>query len=196
MNRPRRKCNITKKEAVVTVAASPAHSEEDDDGDEYEYVDQPEMSSKKRKTRRKSNAKKPKALRGKLAAFKDMPLDIFYEIMLNLSPLDILHLTRLSKPLRLLLTRKSARHIWAAARRNVWLAARRNVPHPALLPLPECPGDMSEMGYAALLFERNCHMCESTRAQKVDYALRMRFCSRCLVAQYALISRRIGLWIG
>ncbi|KII83892.1 hypothetical protein PLICRDRAFT_430736 [Plicaturopsis crispa FD-325 SS-3] len=107
--------------------------------------------------------------RGRLAVLMDMPLDIFYEIMFRLTPLDILHFSRLSHHMRALFTSKSARHIWLAARHNI-------------AGLPECPGDMSEMQYASLLFEKNCHTCHSKQAQKVDYALRLRFCAQCLAA--------------
>ena len=60
-----------------------------------------------------------------------------------LYPLDIIHLSRTSKPLRSLLMSKSSRPIWTTALGNVF-------------ELPPCPTDMSEPLYAALVFDHHC----------------------------------------
>ncbi|OBZ75173.1 hypothetical protein A0H81_04815 [Grifola frondosa] len=89
-----------------------------------------------------------------------MPMDIFFEVMSKLKPLDILHLSRVSKDFRSMLMSKTAKHIWKAA--------RLNIPD-----FPDCPPDLPEPRYATLVFERYCDGCGVGRASKVDYSLRM-----------------------
>lgn len=142
---------------------------------------------------------------GKLAHLKNMTLDIFFEVSSNfvlycvtityvhrwqitshLQPMDILQLSRVSKQFRSMFASKNSRHIWVAAKRN--LAA----------PMPECPADLSEPQYISLMFEHHCQVhfivvsvpgarrltglsqaCGKNRAQKTDFALRVRFCGHC-----------------
>ncbi|EIW52750.1 uncharacterized protein TRAVEDRAFT_90169, partial [Trametes versicolor FP-101664 SS1] len=80
---------------------------------------------------------------GRLDLLMRAPVDIFYEIVSHLHPLDLINVARTSKPLRtLLMTRKS---------RSVWRSCLGNVRG-----LPPCPDEMNEPAYAALLFERIC----------------------------------------
>jgi hypothetical protein len=100
---------------------------------------------------------------GKLAQLVDMPLDVFFEahlfwsrryipdadaallqITAHLDPLDILHLSRISKHFRSTFGSKNSRHIWIAARRNV--------------AMPGCPLDLTEPQYASLMFEQTCQV--------------------------------------
>ena len=93
-----------------------------------------------------------------------MPLDVFFEvsrsqasatscaltngctpkIASHLMPIDIFHLSHVSKQMRTMLLSRTARFVWEAARENV---------DP---PLPECPEDMSEPMYAYLVFGKYC----------------------------------------
>ncbi|KAG6894358.1 hypothetical protein C0992_006459 [Termitomyces sp. T32_za158] len=95
-------------------------------------------SEKATKAKRKSLPKvkepKPKRAvrgrRGKLEQITRLPLDILFEIFSLLDPIDILNLSRTSKPLRAILMRRSSIYVWRNAR------ARFDG-------LPECPSDMS-----------------------------------------------------
>ena len=60
-----------------------------------------------------------------------------------LYPLDIIHLSRTSKPFRSLLMSKNSRPIWTTALSNV-------------VGLPPCPTDMYEPLYAVLVFDHHC----------------------------------------
>src|SRR5882762_4357344 len=66
------------------------------------------------------------------------------QITAQLEPLDILHLSRVSKHFRLTFASKHSRHIWVAARQNI--------------SMPECPSDLTEPQYAALIFEPTCQV--------------------------------------
>ncbi|KAI9056904.1 hypothetical protein FKP32DRAFT_1682052 [Trametes sanguinea] len=104
---------------------------------------------------------------GKLARVLNVPLDVFYEIMSHLHPVDLLQLARTSKELREHLLSRNSRHLWIAARRNV---------EP---PLPDCPHDLSEPHLAHLVFERTCDACGVGRSVNVDYAVAVRLCRAC-----------------
>ncbi|KAK4700978.1 kinetochore protein Nuf2, partial [Phenoliferia sp. Uapishka_3] len=162
-----------------------------DDGSDgaYEEEEVPVASTskaKKRKAPRKSKAdsddedtslavvaKKPKRVAGKgsrtlgrLSAFNDMPMDILAEICSHLEPLALLYMSRTTRSIRQLLTSKNSRSLWIGARENVML--------PDLV-----ASDVSEPAYASLVYERNCMVCGKSRAQKVSYTLRARYCQPC-----------------
>ncbi|KAG8900727.1 hypothetical protein FRC00_011610 [Tulasnella sp. 408] len=73
-----------------------------------------------------------------------LPLDVVYEILGLLTPLDLLRLARTTKALRSYLMSKRSLIAWKAAR-----AA-------ATPPVPICPKDMSEPQLAVLLFTEEC----------------------------------------
>ncbi|KAM5540152.1 hypothetical protein V8D89_006292 [Ganoderma adspersum] len=98
--------------------------------------------------------------------FTDLPLDVFLEVSPHLYPLDIINLSRTSKPLRSLLLSKCSRPIWTTALAKV-------------VELPPRPHDMSEPLYAALVFDCRCFACGVNNAFSVDYALRVRMCKEC-----------------
>ncbi|KAF9467656.1 hypothetical protein BDZ94DRAFT_973698 [Collybia nuda] len=100
-----------------------------------------------------------------LVRLMDFPMDVFLEIATNLEPIDILHFSRVSKHFRSLLNPKNSRYVWIAARRNIE-------------GLPDCPPDLTEAQYASLMFENICRAC-GVKTVKVDYCLRLRFCSPC-----------------
>ncbi|KAH9857686.1 hypothetical protein C2E23DRAFT_928193 [Lenzites betulinus] len=104
---------------------------------------------------------------GKLTEVLNMPLDVFFECISHLKPIDVLQLARTSKELRGMLMSRSSRHIWIAARKNV-------VPR-----LPDCPDYLSEAQYAHLVFERTCDACGVNKSVNVDYAIPGRFCGAC-----------------
>ncbi|KAI0684347.1 hypothetical protein C8Q76DRAFT_314579 [Earliella scabrosa] len=103
---------------------------------------------------------------GKLKDLMNVPLEIFYEVVTWLEPLDLLHLARTSKELRALLMSKGNSRLWKAARRN----------KPGL---PDCPPHLSEPRYAASLFDHHCFTCGSERTRRVSHSLALRFCVPC-----------------
>lgn len=70
------------------------------------------------------------------------------QIFAYMTPVDLLNLSRTSKPFRtLLISRESV---------PLWKASRKNVPG-----LPDCPPFLSEPAYANLCFDSHCHVCGS-----------------------------------
>lgn len=115
----------------------------------------------------KSKGKGKGRTAGKLARLTNMPLDIFFEVSIpqiymqnniiftqtlflqiasRLMPIDLLHLSMVSKEFRLTFASQRSRHIWMAARKRV-------------VNLPDCPFDLNEPQYAALVFGRHCQVC-------------------------------------
>lgn len=103
---------------------------------------------------------------GKLARLLEMPVDIFCEISQHLKPIDLIQLSRSSKSFNHMLTSRSSKSIWRAARG-------------AFPDLPDCPSDLSEPGYAKLVFLKECHECSVNRVMKADFELRTRLCRHC-----------------
>ena len=64
------------------------------------------------------------------------------QVASHLHPRDILHLARATKHFNGMLMSKDSRPVWRAAFQNV--------------DAPECPNDLSEPLYAALLYDRTC----------------------------------------
>ncbi|KAI1783155.1 hypothetical protein LXA43DRAFT_1047721 [Ganoderma leucocontextum] len=93
------------------------------------------------------------------------------QILSHLPPLDVLRMARASMAFRKMLMSRTSRHIWIASRRN------------AVPPLPECPNNLSEPRYAAVLFERTCQNCGASRSMNVDYAVFVRLCDNCWMAR-------------
>ena len=56
--------------------------------------------------------------KGELECLKEMPVDIILEIFGNLDPIDLLHLSRISKGLRDMLTSSNAIYLWHLVRPN------------------------------------------------------------------------------
>lgn len=81
-------------------------------------------------------------------------------------PHTLLNMSRVSKRMRQIFASRSAAPIWQAARRNVGLPDLK-------------AGDMNEMQYASLVYDRNCHLCGRGRSVMVDYCLRVRWCKAC-----------------
>ncbi|KAH7926673.1 hypothetical protein BV22DRAFT_1062539 [Leucogyrophana mollusca] len=109
--------------------------------------------------------KQVKGRRGKLAMFPTMNLDILFEILTYLSPIDLLHLARTSKVFRRMLISKSSAFLWRSARQNI-------------TGLPNCPPELSEPQYAALAFEGLCSGC-GKKSQNIMWQFRVRLCIEC-----------------
>ncbi|KAK7063931.1 F-box domain-containing protein [Favolaschia claudopus] len=157
--------------------------------------DPPAESSKRRTTRtltkkRKSDpadapsAPAPKRARGpkkgRLAGLLNIPLDILFEILGNLHPLDLLRLSRTSKDFRQLLMQKSSRHIWRSSLNTVD-------------GMPPCPPNMNEPQWISLAFDAVCQVCHKI-ARKVDWGLFIRICGKC--AKSSLQHHFLGIGMG
>lgn len=68
------------------------------------------------------------------------------KVFAHLRPVDLLNLSRSSKPFRRLLTSRDSVPLWKASR-------TRNVAG-----LPDCPSFISEPAYANLCFDSHCHV--------------------------------------
>ncbi|KAF7976685.1 hypothetical protein HWV62_5826 [Athelia sp. TMB] len=94
--------------------------------------------------RKQVSKSKAKGKARKLEGIVIMPLDVLFEILSYLHPLDILHLSRTTKAFRRVLMNKTHASVWKAARENV-----RNY--------PECFPDMNEVQMARLAFDTHCY---------------------------------------
>ncbi|KAG8733091.1 hypothetical protein FRC12_018983 [Ceratobasidium sp. 428] len=103
-------------------------------------------------------------VRGKssqVVRFEDVPIGIFIKIASHLEPVDIILLARLNKSFRNFLMRQSSVEVWRRSMENV-------------LGLPDCPSDMSEPCYLALVFLTTCTSCGEARKTEMNEVLRVR----------------------
>ncbi|KAL0577161.1 hypothetical protein V5O48_004838 [Marasmius crinis-equi] len=100
-----------------------------------------------------------------LHRFKEMPLEIIYEIFCLVAPHDLLRLTRTSKALRKILMSKSSLFVWKASRESA------GVPAPM--------STMSEPAFARLLFDQHCHFCLTAVVRGILWELMVRCCREC-----------------
>ncbi|CAE6460771.1 unnamed protein product [Rhizoctonia solani] len=134
-------------------------------------------------TRAPGRKKQVRNNHGLLDGLMNMPIDIFTEvsgvdaslaytaltiseITSHLLPIDIITLSRLNKFFRNALMHRSLIHIWHGSMRNV----------PGL---PDCPADMSEPSYLALVFLKTCTKCGDSARGKPEGELRVRLCEMC-----------------
>ncbi|KAF6746721.1 hypothetical protein DFP72DRAFT_620029 [Ephemerocybe angulata] len=120
----------------------------------------------------------PKRRRGKdLSLLPTMPLDILFEILGQLSPRDLLILTRTNTLFRKTLLEKNAQCVWVSAR--------------GFHGVPEPPSDFSERRWAGLLYSNHCQVkgCGTPGVRKVDWFLRKRICTQCKKDRYMVHSK-------
>ncbi|KAF8991145.1 hypothetical protein BDQ17DRAFT_1371125 [Cyathus striatus] len=144
------------------------------------FIDQPSARKKQKSKGSSLIVKETKAgrkvcgKRGVLRDFAEMPLDILFEIFSRLGPLDLVNLTRTTKPLRKLLLEKSATCVWKDAHGNV----------PGM---PGCLEDMSEQAYICLVLESHCQRFLG-RTAHICWEFRLRICNKCLMADGRFIN--------
>ncbi|KAL1696479.1 hypothetical protein GGG16DRAFT_43210 [Schizophyllum commune] len=110
---------------------------------------------------------------GKLAAFKELPVDVLYEILLLLNPQDLLAFARTSKWLQSILGDPDCHFVWKAVRERIGYPAPREARY--------------EYWWASLLFGRKiCQICGSSPVKNIDWYLLKRVCTRCKDEQYVL----------
>ncbi|KAG9124647.1 hypothetical protein FRC07_010799 [Ceratobasidium sp. 392] len=110
--------------------------------------------------------KQVKSKSTRVVGLADMPIKILTQIASNLEPIDVIFLARLNKHFRNLLMKRSSIDIWRGSMENV-------------LGLPECPPDMSEPRYLALVFLKTCTSCGKAGKTEIDEVLRVRLCGSC-----------------
>ncbi|BGP13071.1 hypothetical protein JCM10213_000925 [Rhodosporidiobolus nylandii] len=139
-----------------------------DDDDDDEPAQPVKKKARKAAPKGKGTGKGKLAKRdeGKLKKLLELPVDILIEMAGHLDPLTLLYFTRVSKSFRAIFTSRSSMSAWLSARKNV--------------ELPDLEAeDVSEMAYAALMFEKVCNVCGKARAGVVDFQLFKRFCKGC-----------------
>ncbi|KAL5520406.1 hypothetical protein ACEPAG_9630 [Sanghuangporus baumii] len=102
---------------------------------------------------------------GKLSLIMSLPIDVLYEITLNLKPLDLLYLSRTSRSLYGVFMARSSRHVWIMCENR--------------MQMPPCPSNLNEPQYASLYFEKTCQACGYREAKNVIDSLLIRLCQRC-----------------
>ncbi|KAI0789472.1 hypothetical protein C8Q75DRAFT_807106 [Abortiporus biennis] len=133
-------------------------------------------AKKKRKVFNVSTPSIPADSNGMLV---EMPLDILFEIFVELQPQDLLALSRTTKGFRRLLINKSSIRFWKATFENVEFT------------LPPCFPGMNELQFVNLLYSSHCHNCSDGDVNTTVYwGFRARYCDRC--KHTAL--RRIEKW--
>ncbi|KAM5531188.1 hypothetical protein V8D89_015158 [Ganoderma adspersum] len=136
---------------------------------------------KRRKTSGVPNAGKSKLT--SLSSLLDLSIDILFEIFSQLSPLDLIRVTRTSKSFRKLLLDRNTSTVWIAAR-------ERAFPN-----YPEPPDSVSEPFWANLVFgEATCENCSTKNVRRVMFEWRCRLCTSCLKASTMRESRILELW--
>ncbi|KAJ7141460.1 hypothetical protein C8R44DRAFT_247395 [Mycena epipterygia] len=120
-----------------------------------------------------SSRTRPSLLLKGNGSFLDLPLDILFETLKLLHPLDLLFLSRTNKALReFLLDRNNASAIWRAS-----FESAEDSP-------PKCPPYTCEPQWARLLYEEVCHVCLSTlehdfQSDPIWWEFGGRYCDEC-----------------
>ncbi|KAF9476663.1 hypothetical protein BDN70DRAFT_882128 [Pholiota conissans] len=100
-----------------------------------------------------------------LSLLLNMPLDVLFEILGQLTPKDLLNVSRTNKVFHKTLLSRSAKSVWKCALRNEGVT--------------ECPNDLIEPQWARLLFGTSCESCGTTNVLNVDFYIRRRICNGC-----------------
>ncbi|KIJ60678.1 hypothetical protein HYDPIDRAFT_32099 [Hydnomerulius pinastri MD-312] len=119
-------------------------------------------------TQAKEVTRRPRQ-RGRLEMLPELNLDVLFQILGFLHPLDLLNLARTTTAFRQLLMRKSSAFIWKTARSQIG-------------GFPDCPSDLSEPQYANLAFYPHCYGCGNT-VPTIHWRLRLRYCPACRKAE-------------
>ncbi|KXN91510.1 hypothetical protein AN958_00772 [Leucoagaricus sp. SymC.cos] len=128
-----------------------------------------------------------KGRRGHLQLMTEMPMDVLFEILSSLEPIDLLHLSWASKALHSIVMGKSARYLWERA-----FEALCASPHPP----PQCPSDITLAQYTKLLFDKRCMECNSPHGSHVIWPHRLRVCANCLEgSRFTVLTSPYRYWM-
>ncbi|KAG8964441.1 hypothetical protein FRC05_003815 [Tulasnella sp. 425] len=141
---------------------------------DHEYTPKPKR--KRAKTARSARVSGKSTNHLKEDRFTSLPLDVVYEILAFLAPLDLLNLARTNKALR--------NHLMSKRSRGAWKAARAATEPPVSI----CPKAMSEPQLAVLLFTKDCTVCGKPLkgSQRTWWILHLRACSPCFRSKVIL----------
>ncbi|KAG7085467.1 hypothetical protein E1B28_003028 [Marasmius oreades] len=132
---------------------------------ESEKQDDPNYAPSKpkypRRKKRKTSDSEPWRL-----GFLELPVDVFLEIAKELTPPDLLNLSRTNKSLR--------NHLMSRQNHVLWRESLANIPD-----LPALPPGMTEPSYVNLLFSTKCHLCSSGHSSPY-WECRLRCCTKCI----------------
>ncbi|KIP06012.1 hypothetical protein PHLGIDRAFT_36159 [Phlebiopsis gigantea 11061_1 CR5-6] len=145
-----------KRKRAQTYDSPPSSEDENYKPEDEKY--QPEPAVKK--------VKRTRGKRGNLANFLSMPLDVVYEVLLCLDPMDLLNLARTSKDFRRLLMSQNSAHVWKTVIQDAD-------------DIPDCPADLSPPSFVHLLYQSICHNCGRGPCEKIYWECRARYCNRC-----------------
>ncbi|TRM61385.1 hypothetical protein BD626DRAFT_502350 [Schizophyllum amplum] len=106
-----------------------------------------------------------------LSRLPSLPLDILYEILASLHPLDLLHLSRTTKTWRVIVLGRSATSAWTRS----FSSQIKN--------RPSIPDDISIPRLTSLMFEPFCQYCH-THTSEVSWECRVRVCQQCVDLHY------------
>ncbi|KAJ3551107.1 hypothetical protein NM688_g4932 [Phlebia brevispora] len=162
-SRTRKKIKLQDEDDAVDISDAefePANKDEDSDASTYSQSHTKvskggkkfsgNSKGKGRRTRRPKDEANATAIarrrnqRGVLKLLLNVPVEIVLEVLRQLSPLDLLHLSRTSKAFRAILMRRSSNEIWAAA----WKTDED---------IPPCPNEMAAPAFADLMYGSWCH---------------------------------------
>ncbi|KAF9234852.1 hypothetical protein BU15DRAFT_78614 [Melanogaster broomeanus] len=139
------------------------------DGDSDDQVKVPAKKRSKdsdtEEKRRRATQSSHKSRRGRLEMLPELNLDVLFQILSFMHPMDLLNLARTTKAFRQLLMRKSSAFVWKTALSRVE-------------GLPDCPPDLNEPQYAYLAFYPHCHHCGNV-VLTIHWRLRLRYCPSC-----------------
>jgi hypothetical protein len=115
-------------------------------------------------------SKKAKVIE-KSTSFSQLPLDVLYHIFVQgLRPIDLLHISRVNKNMRIVFLDPSSLFIWKQVMRK--------------LPtdFPRCPKGMHPLRFMNFIDEKDhCHFCSSTERVWKAFEYQFHVCQACLL---------------
>ncbi|KAM0749329.1 hypothetical protein T439DRAFT_47771 [Meredithblackwellia eburnea MCA 4105] len=123
-------------------------------------------SSKPGTTKRQKQDPKSKGEMRSLEIFTSLPVEIFLEILSQVTPPDLVNLSQLSKKFRDLLLSLSCSSLWRAARQTIGVDKLGT-------------NDVSDMQLITFFYDNKCQECGAANVPKADFTLRLKLCRRC-----------------
>lgn len=122
-----------------------------------------------------TQARKKRRVETTGVCFSTMPLDNLYQIFLHLLPIDLMHISRVNKNLRCVLSNASSLFVWKST--------LEQIPE-----FPDCPANMNILQLVNLIHGYHCNFCDSTeedlKAKDVtlrrSYQYRFHICDTCV----------------
>ncbi|KAK7039030.1 hypothetical protein VNI00_010422 [Paramarasmius palmivorus] len=109
--------------------------------------------------------------KGALHYVKELPLEILFEILNHVEPIDLLRLSRTCKDLRNILMSRKMSTLWKTSRQSA--------------ELPEIIPSMSEPAFVNLLLMPYCHFCTTAVVHLISWSAHLRCCHKCLPKKFS-----------